>query len=65
MMDSFRIDLAGKAGGLVWKLAMTLSGFGLTLLGSLAVWSFWIRRVIHRRSRRPHPASPARSEAVA
>ena len=55
----------GKAGGLVWKLAMTLSGFGLTLLGSLAVWSFWIRRVIHRRSRRPHPASPARSEAVA
>jgi len=41
----------GKAGGLAWKLAMTLSGLGLALLGSLAVWSFWIRRVIHRRSR--------------
>jgi uncharacterized iron-regulated membrane protein len=44
-----------KVGGLAWKLAMTLSGLGLALLGSLAVWSFWIRRVIHRRSRRPHP----------
>ena len=41
----------GKAGGLIWKLAMTLSGIALALLGSLAVWSFWIRRVIHRRSR--------------
>ena len=41
----------GKVGGLVWKLAMTLSGLGLALLGSLAVWSFWIRRLIHRRSR--------------
>lgn len=41
----------GKAGGLLWKLAMTLSGISLALLGSLAVWSFWIRRLIHRRSR--------------
>ena len=45
----------GKAGGLLWKLAMTVSGIGLTLLGSLAVWSFWIRRLIHRRSRRTRP----------
>lgn len=42
----------GKARGLLWKLAMTLSGLSLALLGSLAVWSFWIRRIIHRRSRR-------------
>ena len=42
----------GKVGGLAWQLAMTASGLGLTLLGSLAVWSFWIRRLIHRRSRR-------------
>jgi len=55
----------GKAGGLMWKLAMTLSGLALTLLGSLAVWSFWIRRVIHRRSRRARPAAQARPEAIA
>ena len=51
----------GKAGGLFWKLAMTASGLGLTLLGSLAVWSFWFRRSVHRRSRRNRSAahSPA------
>lgn len=54
----------GKAGGLIWKLAMTLSGLALTLLGSLAVWSFWIRRVIHRRSRRPHPTIQVRPKAA-
>jgi uncharacterized iron-regulated membrane protein len=54
----------GKAGGLPWKLAMTLSGLGLALLGSLAVWSFWIRRVIHRRSRRLRPALRPRTEAA-
>jgi uncharacterized iron-regulated membrane protein len=55
----------GKAGGLIWKLAMTLSGLGLALLGSLAVWSFWIRRLIHRRSRRVRPALRTAPEAVA
>ena len=52
----------GKSGGLLWKLAMTVSGLGLALLGSLAVWSFWIRRLIHRRSRRQRTAE---REAVA
>ena len=57
----------GKAGGLLWKLAMTLSGTALALLGSLAVWSFWIRRVIHRRSRIHRQSLPAvaRREAEA
>ena len=55
----------GKAGGLIWKLAMTLSGVALALLGSLAVWSFWIRRLIHRRSRRARPVARARPEAMA
>lgn len=57
---------SGKVGGLPWKLLMTLSGIALTLLGSLAVWSFWVRRIIHRRSRgqqaalsRPPSAEPA------
>lgn len=35
---------AAKVGGLIWKLAITFSGIALALLGSLAVWSFWICR---------------------
>lgn len=54
----------GKAGGLLWKLVMTLSGLSLALLGSLAVWSFWLRRLIHRRSRRARPALQASPEAA-
>jgi hypothetical protein len=51
---------------LAWKLAMTLSGVALTLLGSLAVWSFWVRRFLHRRSRRPQvsPVRQASAEAA-
>jgi len=47
----------GKVGGLAWKLLMTISGLGLTLLGSLATWSFWFRKA--RRK------SPARSIVLA
>jgi uncharacterized iron-regulated membrane protein len=43
----------GKSGGLAWKLAMTLSGVGLTLLGALATWSFWFRRAKRKTARRP------------
>jgi uncharacterized iron-regulated membrane protein len=32
---------AAKTGGLAWKLAMSLSGIALALLGSLAVYAFW------------------------
>lgn len=35
---------AAKVGGLAYRLVMTVSGLSLTLLGSLAVWSFWFRR---------------------
>lgn len=35
---------AGKVGGLAYRLVMTLSGIAMTLLGSLAVWTFWFRR---------------------
>lgn len=41
-----------KVGGVAMKLVMTLSGLSLTLLGSLAVWSFWIRKARNRRGRR-------------
>lgn len=42
---------AGRVGGVAWKLLMTVSGLALTLLGSLAVWTFWFRRP--RRPIRP------------
>ncbi len=35
---------AAKVGGWAYKLLQTLTGLTLTLLGSLAVWSFWLRR---------------------
>jgi uncharacterized iron-regulated membrane protein len=34
---------AGKVGGLMWKLLVTLSGIALFLLGTLATWSFWFK----------------------
>ena len=35
---------AAKVGGLVWRLAMTLAGLAMALLGTFAVWSFCFRR---------------------
>jgi len=35
---------AAKVGGLAWKLAITASGLALALLGSLAVYGFWVTR---------------------
>lgn len=35
---------AGKVGGLMYRLVMTLSGLVLGLLGTLSVWSFWFKR---------------------
>lgn len=35
---------ASKVGGWTWRIAMTLSGVAMTMLGSLAVWTFWFRR---------------------
>lgn len=32
---------AAKVGGLAFRMIMTISGLSLTMLGSLAVWSFW------------------------
>lgn len=45
---------AGKVGGLVYRLALTLGGLALFLLGALATWSFWFRR-----SRQDRAASAA------
>jgi len=35
---------AAKVGGIAYRLVMTLVGVAMTLLGSLAVWSFWFKR---------------------
>lgn len=40
---------AAKVGGFPYRLAMTLSGLSLTLLGTLAVWVFWFRRLASAR----------------
>lgn len=43
---------SAKVGGLLWKLATTLSGIVLTMLGSFTTWSFWRRRVAKSSSAR-------------
>jgi uncharacterized iron-regulated membrane protein len=45
---------AAKVGGLAYRLLMTLSGLVLTMLGGLAVWSFWFGK--RRQRPRPEPA---------
>jgi uncharacterized iron-regulated membrane protein len=54
---------AAKVGGVAWKLIMTLSGLGLTLLGTLATWSFWFRKA--RKRRRPEIAKAGLEVAAA
>jgi uncharacterized iron-regulated membrane protein len=49
-----------KVGGMAMKLLMTVSGLALTLLGTLAVYGFWLRKA--RQSRRKAlPLEPART----
>jgi uncharacterized iron-regulated membrane protein len=35
---------AAKVGGLLWRLVLTLSGLGLTILGAIAIGTFWFGR---------------------
>ena len=53
----------GKTDSLVWKLLMTLSGIGLTALGSFTTWSFWIRKAKRKRVWRA-PTPPEREVAA-
>ncbi|RSV40698.1 PepSY domain-containing protein [Sphingomonas sp. ABOLE] len=46
---------AAKIGGPAWKLAMSVSGIALTLLGSLAVYAFWRTQWNVRRAKRRKP----------
>jgi uncharacterized iron-regulated membrane protein len=43
---------AAKVGGWIYKIAITLTGLILTILGSLAVWSFWKFEIKKPRKRR-------------
>ena len=52
-----------KVGGVAWKLLMTLSGLGLTLLGALATWSFWFRKA--KKRKRPDLAKSGLEAAAA
>ncbi|WP_295327071.1 PepSY-associated TM helix domain-containing protein [uncultured Sphingopyxis sp.] len=47
---------ASKVGGWTWRILLTISGLSLTLLGSLAVWTFWFKR--------PKPAKRAAKKAA-
>ncbi|MGX7953246.1 PepSY-associated TM helix domain-containing protein [Tsuneonella sp. HG249] len=57
--DTFYPLHAAKVGGLPWKLAITLSGLALAMLGSLAMWSFWFRRRKPARGVGPGAPLPA------
>ncbi|RVT95109.1 PepSY-associated TM helix domain-containing protein [Sphingomonas crocodyli] len=50
---------AAKVGGLAYRLVMTLSGLALTLLGSLAAWSFWFARPKPKPRKRPAQVAKA------
>lgn len=63
VMETFYPLHAAKVGGVAWKLMMTLSGLGLTLLGALATWSFWFRKA--RKRRRPEIANAGLEVAAA
>jgi uncharacterized iron-regulated membrane protein len=54
---------SARVGGLAWKLVMTLSGIGLTILGAFACLSFWFRRA--KKRRRPEIARAGLEVAAA
>lgn len=53
LIEKFYPVHSAKVGGFAWKLAMTVSGLGLAILGLFAVYSFWFRKAA-ARSRRRH-----------
>jgi uncharacterized iron-regulated membrane protein len=47
---------AAKVGGLPYRLVMTATGLALTMLGTLAVWTFWSARAAKGLTRRARSA---------
>lgn len=58
VVEKFYPIHAAKVGGFFWRLAMTLAGLALVLLGLLASWSFWVGKF---SSRSPNVLSPAKA----
>jgi uncharacterized iron-regulated membrane protein len=57
---------AAKVGGLAYRLVMTVSGVTLTLLGTLAVVTFWINPVgTPKRRKKAVKAKAKAAEAAA
>lgn len=52
---------AGKVGGVLWRLMLTFSGLTLTLLGTLATWSFWFPRAAKPQIRALGPTAVAQA----
>ena len=63
VMETFYPIHSAKVGGIAWKVVMTLSGLGLTLLGALATWSFWFRKA--KKRKRPEMAKAGLEVAAA
>lgn len=53
---------AAKVGGLPYRLAMTLCGLAMGLLGSLAAWSFWKGKSLRSQAPSPNTRPSARHE---
>ncbi len=51
---------AAKVGGLAYKIAMTLTGLALAMLGAFTVWTFWRRQAKRRLRRRTIAGSSGR-----
>ena len=49
---------SAKVGGLLWQVAMTLSGVALAMLGGFTTWSFWRRRLSKATSARRQKRAP-------
>jgi uncharacterized iron-regulated membrane protein len=56
---------SANVGGIWLKLAMTLSGLAMAMLGSLTTYSFWFRRIAKRRVRSSRPRAAAAQPVAA
>lgn len=54
---------AAKIGGWLYKIALTFSGMALTMLGTLAFWSFWKSRLSDKGTVRGQGSSARRPKA--
>ena len=63
VIEKFYPVHTAKVGGIAMKLLMSLSGLSLAMLGSFAVYAFWLRKA--KRWRRPQPKIDRSSVSLA